>query len=175
MNGSNDLARSIEQAAGRTVEPPAYSATPRNVAIWIDRQTAVLQAFWSGSPESIDAAQTGGSARAMSGGWWAERIEARQIGPPQQYLDAILAHLAPGDEVLILGPDERKRDLCQRIDASGGRCGHIVGVCHASDLTSADVVVPVTHAIHSTGTVAERREQRSVPGKLAGSREMETL
>jgi hypothetical protein len=49
-----------------------------------------------------------------------------------------------------------------------------VGVCHASDLTSADVVVPVTHILHSTGTVAERREQRSISGELAESRERET-
>ena len=170
MSGSQGPSQTTEHTTVYLAEAPAHAARPRNVAIWIDRQTAVLQAFWSGPPQHIDGGQTGGPARAASGGWWAERIQAPRAGPLQWYLDAILARLAPEDEVLILGPDGRKQDLCQQIHARGGRCGHVVGVGYATDLTSAEVVVPVTHVLHATRTLPEGQVRGSAPHLLAESR-----
>lgn len=175
MSGTNAPARSIGQATGSLAEAPAYPAGPRNVAIWIDRQTAVMQAFWAGPPERVGAAQSGGSPQAVPGSWWARRIQADQHGPLQEFLDAILAHLAPEDEVLILGPDERKQDLCQQIEASEGQCGRVVGIGHATDLTSADVVVPVTNVSHSPSAVPEGDEPGSAPHLLAESRGREIV
>jgi hypothetical protein len=174
MSESNGPARSVEAGIGYPPETQSYPTRPRNVAIWIDHRTAVLQAFWASPPEHFDPVQTGGPARAASGSWWEERIQARQEGPLQQYMDAIVAHLAPGDEVLILGPDERKQDLCQQIDASEGRYGHVVGVCDAADLSSAEVIVPVSHVLLSSRMVPEGHEQGPAPHHLAVPREMDT-
>ena len=173
MSGSQSPVRPTERTTVHLRGAPAQPGRPRNVAIWIDRHSAVLQAFWSGPPEHMGTGQPGGPARAASGGWWAERIEAPREGPFQRYLEAILAHLAPEDEVLILGPDDSKQDLCQQIDARGGRCGHIVGVGYAADLASAEVVVPVKHLLHTGGKVSDGQERASAPHLLAASGRME--
>ena len=68
------------------------------------------------------------------------RVDARQYRHLQHYYEAVLSLLEPQDAILILGPDQAKRELLQRIEVHQGARGKVVGIHDASRLSEADLV-----------------------------------
>ena len=107
----------------------------RHVSIWIDHHQAFLLMF------EADPLQ-----RSMMDGPDGQRsqyyIDARQYLHVQDYYEAVLSLLEPQDEILILGPDQAKRELLQRIEGHQGARGKVVGIHGASRLSEVDLVYP---------------------------------
>lgn len=112
--------------------PPAAS---RHIAIWIDRHQAYVVRFGA---DLLDRRL----AHTADHGWSQYRVDARRYLRMQQYYDAVLTYLEPGDEVLLLGPDQAKRELYQLIERHGGSKGSVVALYPASRLAEADLVFP---------------------------------
>jgi len=110
----------------------------RHVAIWIDLRCTILLA----------------SEDEPAGGCTQHRVDAQECQIGQQYYDAVLTHLGPEDEILILGPGQAKRELCQRIEQDGGTRGRVVGLYDASRLADAEVVFPTGERWSSEGLPA---------------------
>jgi len=109
--------------------------THRHVAIWIDLYQAVLLLF------EADPMQ-GSMMDGLDGQWSQARVDARQYMQVQDYYEAVLALLGPQDEILILGPDQAKRELLRRIEGCQGERGKVVGIHDASRLSGVDLVYP---------------------------------
>ena len=107
----------------------------RHVAVWIDQHQAILLAF-ENEKSKIAASNVPGNDCSEC------RVMAHENLPTQQYYSAVLAHLEPGDEVLILGPGQAKRELCRKIEQLEGRNGKVVGLRDASRLVRVEVVFP---------------------------------
>jgi hypothetical protein len=60
----------------------------------------------------------------------------------QQFYDALLSHLEPVDDILILGPGQAKHELRQQIDRCRGLKGKVVGIHNASTLAQVELVLP---------------------------------
>jgi hypothetical protein len=60
----------------------------------------------------------------------------------QQFYEAVLSHLQPQDEILILGPGRAKRQLGQRIEQLGNLKGKVVGLQDAPELAEVELVFP---------------------------------
>jgi hypothetical protein len=60
----------------------------------------------------------------------------------QQFYEALLSHLEPVDDILILGPGQAKHELCRQIDRCRGLRGKVVGLHHASTLAQVELVLP---------------------------------
>jgi hypothetical protein len=116
-------------------------AASQHIAIWIDSHLAFLVLF---GPDQL----LGSLAPTTDHGWSQYRINARRYLRMQQYYDAILTYLEPGDEVLLLGPDAAKHDLHQLIERHRGSKGGVVGLYHASRLAEADLVFPTSEIGH---------------------------
>ena len=97
-------------------------AVSRHVAIWLDRQQAILLSF-EADPFDKSVPHRPGD------GWSRCRIHAREYDELQQYYDALICHLEPADEILILGPGQAKHGLCHRIEQHRG-VGRIVLCWH---------------------------------------------
>jgi hypothetical protein len=107
----------------------------RHVAIWIDHHEAMLLVFEVGPfPSSLP--------HGPGDGWSQHRVDAQRYPLMQQYYDVVLSHLEPQDEILILGPGQAKRELCQWIEQHGGLKGKVVGLHHASRLADVELVFP---------------------------------
>jgi hypothetical protein len=138
--------------------------TYRHIAIWIDLHQAVLLRL------EVVALQR--SMMDRPDGHWSQcRVDARQYLHVQDYYEAVLFLLGPQDEILILGPDQAKRELLQRIEGHQGARGKVVGIHEASPLSGADLVYPtgeVWRAKHDgTGAVALTPKSASeIPGIL---------
>ena len=111
------------------------STTHRHAAIWIDFYQAVLLVF------DVDPLQRSMLGRP-DGRWSQLRVDARQYRNVQHYYEAVLSLLKPQDEILILGPDQAKRELLQRIEGRQGASGKVVGMYDASRLSEVDLVYP---------------------------------
>jgi hypothetical protein len=107
----------------------------RHVAIWIDSHQAILLAF-EAEPFNRSTVHRPGEACSQ------HRVDAQQYPSIQQYYEAVLSHLQPQDEILILGPGQAKRDLRQRIEQPGTLKGKLVGLYHASRLAEVELVFP---------------------------------
>lgn len=136
------------RSAGQTM-PHAAS---RHIAIWIDGHQALLVLFGADQP-------FGSLAPTTDDGRSQYRIDARRYLRMKQYYDAVLTYLEPGDEVLLLGPDEAKHNLRQLIERYGGSKGSVVGLYHASRLAEADLVFP-------TGGIGHGRRKPSLDGRI---------
>jgi hypothetical protein len=109
--------------------------THRHVAIWIDLYQAVLLVF--------DVAPLQSSMTDRPNGRWSQlRVDAGQFLHLQHYYEAVLSLLEPQDEILILGPDQAKRELLWRIEGCQGERGKVVGIHEASQLSGVDLVYP---------------------------------
>ena len=109
---------------------------PRHVAIWIDHRQAILLLL---EPDPFD----GSVPHRPSDGESQDRIDARQYPVMEQYYDAVLNHLEPADEILILGPGRAKRELRQRIEQHDGQKGTVVGLHHASRPADVELIFPI--------------------------------
>lgn len=107
----------------------------RHVAIWIDLHQAVLLRL------EVDPLQRSMVDRP-DGQCSQCRVDARQYRHLQHYYEAVLSLLEPQDEILILGPDQAKRELLQRIEGHQGANGKVVGIHDASRLSEVDLVYP---------------------------------
>jgi hypothetical protein len=107
----------------------------RHVAIWIDVLQAVLLSFQTESSEK-------GIPDGPAEGWSQTIVNAQQYLLKQQYYNAVLYHLEPQDEILILGPCQAKRELRKLIERHDGLRGTVVGMYSASRLTKADLIFP---------------------------------
>ncbi len=110
----------------------------RHVAIWIDACRAILLA----------------SEDEPADGCWQYRVDAQECQIAQQYYDAVLTHLGPEDEILILGPGQAKQELCQGIEQHGGMKGRVVGLYDASTLADTEVIFPTGERWSSEGLPA---------------------
>ena len=111
----------------------------RHVAIWIDPREAILIAY---EAEPLDS-----SALHRPGeGWSQDRVDAHQYPSTQQYVGAVLSHLKPLDEILILGPGQAKHELRHQIEQQRGLKGKVVGLYYASSLAKVEVVFPTSEA-----------------------------
>ena len=127
-------------------------ATSRHIAIWIDIHQAFLILFRA---DQLD----GCLAHTADDGWSQTRVDARQYRRIQQYYNAVLTYLEPRDEILILGPDQAKGELCQIIERQRGSRGSVVGVYRASRLAEADLLFP-------TGGMGHGRRNPSLDGRI---------
>jgi hypothetical protein len=132
----------------------------RHVAIWIDPQQAILLAFET-EPLARSTLQSPGE------GWSQDRVDAQQYPFKQQYYVAVVSHLEPRDEVLILGPGQAKRELRHQIEQQEGLKGKVVGLYYASGLAKVEMVFPTSEAWRSEkackaqiGTPSPRPAQR---------------
>lgn len=110
-------------------------AASRHVAIWVDPHRAILLAF---EAEPLDRSALLGQGE----GWSQYHVDAQQYRSTQQYYGAVLSHLEPLDEILILGPGQAKLELRQLIEQQRGLKGKVVGLHHASGLTEVELVFP---------------------------------
>lgn len=110
-------------------------AASRRVAIWIDHHEAILLAFEVGPFGSSVSHRPGD-------GWSQHRVDAQLYSLTQQYYEAVLSYLKPGDEILILGPGQAKRELHQQIERYGTLKGKVVGLQYASRLVEVELVFP---------------------------------
>lgn len=101
----------------------------RHVAIWIDSHQAILLGF-AAEPNS------------PGDGCFEYCVDAQQYPTMQQFYEAVLSHLQPQDEILILGPGRAKRQLCQRIERLGNLKGKVVGLQQAPELAEVELVFP---------------------------------
>ncbi len=113
-------------------------ARTRHVAIWIDASGAILLA----------------SEDEPADGCWLHRVDAQECQIAQQYYNAVLTHLGPADEILLLGPGQAKRELSQRIEQHEGTKGRVVGLYDASRLADAEVIFPTGERWSSEGLPA---------------------
>lgn len=111
------------------------SVVSRRVAIWVDHHEAILLKFEVG-PFDRSFPHRPGDGRSQY------RVEAQQYPTEQQYYEAVLSYLKPGDEILILGPGQAKRDLCHEIERSGNLKGEVVGLQQATRLAEVELVFP---------------------------------
>jgi hypothetical protein len=116
-------------------------AVPRHIAIWIDRQQAILLVS-----ETEPFGQS--TLRRPGEGWSQDRVDAQQLPGAQQYYGAVLSHLEPLDEILILGPGQAKLELRRQIEQQEGLRGKVVGLHYASRLAEVEVIFPTTEAWH---------------------------
>ena len=115
---------------------------PRHIAIWIDAHQAILQIS--------EAEPFGQSTLHRPGeGWSQGRVDAQQYPSAQQYYGAVLAHLEPLDEILILGPGRTKLELRRQIEKQEGLKGKVVGLYHASTLAEVEVIFPTSETWHA--------------------------
>jgi len=114
-----------------------------HVAIWIDDKEAILLVFDADPREGLDSNSPGN-------GWSQHHVSTQQHLVRQQYYDAVLSYLGPGDEVLILGPGSAKRELCQRIKQHAGLKGNVVGLRRASGLAKVELVFPTIEAMNTS-------------------------
>lgn len=128
----------------------------RRAAIWIDHHEAILLAFEVGQFASSVPHRPGD-------GWSQHRLDAQEYPHMQQYYDAVLSHLEPQDEILILGPGQAKRELRRRIEQQGGPRGKIVGLYHASRVANAELIFPTGKLGYSKKVKAAARAPK---GKL---------
>lgn len=109
----------------------------RRVVIWIDNHEAILLAFEVG-PFDSSVGQNPGD------GWSLHRVDAERYSLTQQYYGAVLYHLQPEDEILILGPGQAKRELRQQIEQPGILKGKVIGLQYASRLADVELVSPTS-------------------------------
>jgi hypothetical protein len=119
-------------------------AVPRQVAIWMDPQQAILLAF---ETEPFDRSTPHKPGRG--GSWSQDCVDARRYPSKQQYYDAVLSHLEPQDEILILGPGQAKLELRHQIEQQGGLKGEVGGLYYASRLANVEVIFPTSEAWRS--------------------------
>ena len=117
-------------------------AVPRHVAIWIDPHQVVLL---SSESEPCDRS----ALPRPDEGWSQNRVRAERYLLRQQYYDAVLSHLEPLDEILILGPGQAKLELRHQIGQQGGLRGKVVGLHYASMLAKVEVIFPTREAWRS--------------------------
>jgi hypothetical protein len=117
-------------------------AVPRHVAIWIDPHQAVLL---SSESEPCDRS----ALPRPDEGWSQNRVRAERYLLRQQYYDAVLSHLEPLDEILILGPGRTKLELRRQIEKQEGLKGKVVGLYHASTLAEVEVIFPTSETWHA--------------------------
>ena len=117
-------------------------AVPRHIAIWIDPHQAIL---FASEPEPFDRP----TLHRPGGGWSQDRVDALQYPSMQQYYGAVLSHLEPLDEILILGPGQANHELQHQIEQQGGLKGRVVGLYDASRLAEVEVVFPTSEARHT--------------------------
>jgi hypothetical protein len=117
---------------------------PRHVAIWMDPQQAILLAF---ETEPFDRSTP--HIRGRGGSWSQDCIDTQGYLSKEQYYDAVLSHLKPQDEILILGPGEAKLELRHQIERQGGQRGQVRGLYYASRLANVEVIVPTSEAWRS--------------------------
>ena len=79
-------------------------------------------------------------------GWSQYRVDAQRYPLIQQYYDAVLSHLEPQDEILILGPGQAKSELCRQIEQYEGLKGRVGGLHHPAGLTEVELVFPTGDA-----------------------------
>ncbi len=107
-----------------------------HVAVWIDHHQAILLSF-----------EPGLFARSVphrpGSGWFQHHVDARRYSLMQQYYDAVLSHLEPQDEILILGPGQAKHELRQLIEQHGGLKGKVVGLHYAPRLAEVEMISPM--------------------------------
>jgi hypothetical protein len=142
---------------------------PRHIAIWIDAHQAILLIS--------EAEPFGQSTLHRPGeGWSQGRVDAQQYPSAQQYYGAVLAHLEPLDEILILGPGQARLELRHQIGQQAGLKGKVVGLQYASMLAKAEVIFPTREAwrLDEAGEAqVDRPIRRPVPslgGRLRGQR-----
>lgn len=114
-------------------------AASRHVAIWIDHVQTILLVLGA---DSFDRS----GPLEPEGGRSQYYLDAQRYRLIQQYYDAVLSHLEPQDEILILGPGQAKSELCRQIEQSEGLKGKVVGLHHASGLTEVELVFPTGDA-----------------------------
>jgi hypothetical protein len=112
-------------------------AAPCHIGIWIDRHEAILLAY---EAELLDRS----TLQSPGEGWLQERVDAQQYPSAQHYYDTVLSYLQSGDEILILGPGQAKRELGHRIAQHGGLKGKVVGLYQASRLAEVELVFPTS-------------------------------
>jgi hypothetical protein len=109
--------------------------TPRHVAIWIEDQQALLLVFGT---DPVDRS----TRHQPRDGWSQHLVKAQQARSVQEYCHAVLTHLGPQDEILLLGPGPFKYELRQQIEQQGGSKGLVVGLRQASRLDGVELVIP---------------------------------
>ena len=119
-------------------------AHPRHVVIWLDGYHAVLLVLENES-SAVPHLQGSGD------GCLQRQIDARQCWSMHHYHDAVLAYLEPENEILLLGPGQAKQELRRQIERHRGLKGKVVGLYHASELATAELVFPVSDAWHLEG------------------------
>jgi hypothetical protein len=141
-----------------------FGQTARHVAIWLDHHQATLLIFEASSlPLS--------TVEGPEGEWFEYCVDGSQYPLAQDYYEAVLSPLEPQDEIFVLGPDQAKRELLQRIEGHRGAKGTVVGVHDASRLSEVDLVYPtdeVRHAGDEDGGRAAaviRKSASQMPGR----------
>lgn len=109
----------------------------RHVAIWIDPQQTILLAF---EAKPWDRSALHGPSES----WSQDHVDAHQYPSTQQYYGAVLSHLEPLDEILILGPGQAKLELFHQIEQQGGLKGKVVGLHYAPRLAKVEVIFPTS-------------------------------
>ena len=117
-------------------------AVPRHIAIWIDSHQAILLAS-EAEPFGLSR------LRRPREGWSQGRVDAQQYPGTQRYYGAVLSHLEPLDEILILGPGQAKLELRHEIEQQGGLRGRVVELHNASRLAEVEVIFPTREAWRS--------------------------
>jgi hypothetical protein len=127
----------------------------RHVAIWIESHQAILLTF---EAELLDRS----TLHSPGDGCSQHRVDAHQYPSMQQYYLAMLSHLQPQDEILILGPGRAKRQLCQRIEQHRNLKGKVVGLHQAPKLAEVELVFPTSEVWRSDKAHAIQVESPSL-------------
>jgi hypothetical protein len=117
--------------------------TPRHLAVWIDSQEAILVILEGHTSASEKPLRSEPCPKNACEDDCLYHIDARQSVGPQQFYDAVLCHLGPLDEILILGPGRPKFELRRKIEAHEGLKGKVADLRTAVRIPQVELVTPV--------------------------------
>lgn len=141
-------------------------AMPRHLVVWIDSQRAILAILEGNSSTSEQPLRSEPCPRMAGEDESMYRISACQYGGPQQLYDAVLYHLAPQDEILILGPGRPKFELRRKIEAYEGLKGKVVALRTASRIPQVELVTPTKPLWAFENVSTDQRGVRTEPPPL---------
>jgi hypothetical protein len=115
----------------------------RRVAVWVDHQEASLVTFAGDNLKAEEKLFSGVGPHTDGRGWSQHRFEAHRYEMLKYFYEAVIDHLGPADEILILGPGQVKHELHQRIEHYKGLKGKVVALINAPRLTEVELIAQV--------------------------------
>ncbi len=117
--------------------------TPRHLIVWIDFHQAILVILDGDTLASEKPLRSEPCPKNAGEDEFLYRIDASRHAGSQQFYDAVLCHLGPLDEILILGPGRPKFELRRKIEAHEGLKGKVIALRTAFRIPQVELVTPI--------------------------------